>query len=238
MEQAPPGPPSATPRLYMTPQVGKRREGLNPSLLNFSEKLSKGAKKNPGGMNKPYRTKSDLLLQIKDQDGKKKQELEIPVLVQSVNEAISEIVGPDSDIVSCEFNPAGCEWQMELSPNLHGADDSYLLEVVFFANEVQGQINYVFDTLLVPKGVVDPNPLAPPLKGYREAKQVFELLSLKVRKAIVKHEFPDFPEGCKGRPFREVYQLNARVSFQSKKNVCGMEVPGTATNTALDWFFF
>jgi hypothetical protein len=28
----------------------------------------------------------------------------------------------------------------------------------------------------------------------------------------VRLEFPEFPEGCKGRAFREVYQLNARVS--------------------------
>ena len=51
-----------------------------------------------------------------------------------------------------------------------------------------------------------------PMKGFREAKSSFDFLVLQVRKAVVKLEFPEFPEGCKGRPFREVYQLNARVS--------------------------
>jgi len=214
MEQAPPGPPRSTPKLYMTPQVAKRRDvGIHPSLLDLSEKVSKGVKQNPGGMNKPYRTKSELLLQIKDtEDGRKKEELEIPNLVESINEAIESIVGPDADLISCDFSPSGCEWRLDLNPSLNGADENYRLEVVFFANQLQGETNYVVDTLLVPKGPVDPNPLAPPLKGYREAKQTFENLALKVRKAIVRFEFPDFPEGCKGRAFREVYQLNARVS--------------------------
>jgi len=215
MEQAPPAPPrgASTPKLYMTPQIAKRRDGLHPSLLNFSEKLSKGAKRNPGGMNKPYRTKSDLLLQIKDQDGKRREDLEIPTLIQSIHEEIEALVGPGEDIIESKFHPAGCEWHLELSPSLNGADENYRMEVVFFANELQGVTNYVVDTLLVPKGPVDPNPLAPPLKGYREAKQTFEHLALKVRKAVVRYEFPDFPEGCKGRAFRDVYQLNARVSI-------------------------
>ena len=43
----------------------------------------------------------------------------------------------------------------------------------------------------------------------------FEEFTLDIKKAVVKCEFPEFPEGCKGRPFREVYQLNARVSSSS-----------------------
>jgi hypothetical protein len=49
------------------------------------------------------------------------------------------------------------------------------------------------------------------LPGFREAKGTFEMTALVVRKAVVKCEFPDFPEGCKGKAFREIYQLNARV---------------------------
>lgn len=35
---------------------------------------------------------------------------------------------------------------------------------------------------------------------------------LDVKKALIRVEFPLFPEGCKDKTFREVYQLNARVS--------------------------
>ncbi len=42
--------------------------------------------------------------------------------------------------------------------------------------------------------------------------KAFGDLVLDVRKSLVRVEFPVFPEGCKSKTFREVYQLNARVS--------------------------
>ena len=42
--------------------------------------------------------------------------------------------------------------------------------------------------------------------------KAFDDIALDVRKALVRVEFPVFPEGCQGKTFREVYQLNARVS--------------------------
>lgn len=41
----------------------------------------------------------------------------------------------------------------------------------------------------------------------------FQLIALDLKKALVRVEFPMFPEGCREKTFREVYQLNARVSF-------------------------
>ena len=40
----------------------------------------------------------------------------------------------------------------------------------------------------------------------------FGLISFDVKKALVRVEFPRFPEGCRKKTFKEVYQLNARVS--------------------------
>ena len=40
----------------------------------------------------------------------------------------------------------------------------------------------------------------------------FKNLCLDVRKALTRLEFPIFPKGCRDRTFKEVYQLNARVS--------------------------
>ena len=167
---------------------------------------------NPGGMNKPYRTNSNLILQVQEREGISREVVELQTIIESVHNALQKVVAPNGDIVSLDFFPKGCSWRMELNSALNDADKNYRLEVTAYANEIQGITNYMVDTMLKLQGEHDPNPMAPPLKGYREAKQTFDFLSLQVRKCIVRLEFPEFPEGCKGRPFREVYQLNARVS--------------------------
>lgn len=43
--------------------------------------------------------------------------------------------------------------------------------------------------------------------------KVFNDIGLDIRKALARVEFPIFEEGCKEKTFREVYQLNARVSL-------------------------
>lgn len=210
MEQAPPAPPKGTPQLFMTPQIAKRRDGLCPSLLDLSDP-SRNVKPK-GGMNKPYRTNSRLLLQIKDRgDNVSREAAEMQTIAEAINHSIKKLVGKNEDIVSLHFKAQGCTWKMELNSSLNDADQNYRIEITLLANEVAEVINYVADVMLTPKGPVDANPLAPPLKGFREAKEVFELVALKVRKSMVRLEFPEFPEGCKGRPFRDVYQLNARV---------------------------
>ena len=209
MEQAPPAPPK-TPQLYLTPQIAKRRDGLCPSLLDLSDPSR--TIKPTGGLNKPYRTNSRLLQQIKERENVSREAVEMQTIAEAVNSTLKKVVGPDEDLVSLSFKAQGCTWKMEFSSRLNDADQNYRLEVTLLANEMSGAVNYVADVMLVPKVPVDPNPLTPPLKGFREAKEVFDVVALKVRKSIVRLEFPEFPEGCKGRPFRDVYQLNARVS--------------------------
>ena len=133
-------------------------------------------------------------------------------LVESITKGLKARVGPDKDVIGIDFVPQGCRWTMSLNPNSNSAGDNYRLEVICKANEIHGVLNYVIDTLMLPTGEPDPNPLAAPKKGYREAKAAFDLVAIAARKSVVRLEFPEFPEGCKGKPFREVYQLNARVS--------------------------
>ena len=191
----------------MTPQLKKRRDGLCPSLFNV-EDTNKAV---PGGVSKQYRTNSNLLLQVPQREGISKEVLEMQALVESITKGLKAKIGPEKDVVSLDFKPQGCRWLMEFNDKLNGASDNYRIEVICKANEFHGVTNYVIDTMMIPKGEPDPNPLAPPLKGYREAKQAFDLVAIAARKSVVRLEFPEFPEGCKGRPFREVYQLNARV---------------------------
>jgi hypothetical protein len=44
-----------------------------------------------------------------------------------------------------------------------------------------------------------------------EDSKLLDTVHYCVRKAVVRLEFPDFPEGCKSAKFRSVYQLNERV---------------------------
>jgi hypothetical protein len=220
MEQAPPPlppppppPPAETPSLYMTPYLAKRHDGLMPSLLLPG--CTDGSKTNIGGVNKSYQTKSTLLLQVPvpltDKDRPMK---EFQTILDSVNATMDENIDPTGvgDLLSVSFEPSGCEWTVELSRSVgNEAAQSFRLSVIIFMNEIHDVTNYIIDTRLQPKKkITDSTTL--PLKGYTEAKAVFDFFALQIRKAIVRLEFPEFPEGCKGRPFREIYQLNARVS--------------------------
>lgn len=210
-----------TPKVYMTPQLEKRRDGLCPSLLHIKDGSSKEIKSPPGGASKSYRTNSFLLLQVKEKQGYSREILELQTLTDSISRSLKSIVDPDEgDIVTLSFKPEGCIWKMELDPTMNGADKNFRLEVVLYANSIAGLTNYVLDTALVPKIEVDPNPLAPTPKGFKDAKATFDVLSLTVRKAVVRLEFPEFPEGCKGKAFRDIYQLNARLKSGSFATVC------------------
>jgi hypothetical protein len=100
-----------------------------------------------------------------------------------------------------------------ISPSVGGgAHHSYYMEINCAARSLPGANNTAYEVTanLVPK-MKNTDPKSPNLKGFKEAKTAFDFLVLQVRKTVVKLEFPEFPEGCKGRPFREIYQLNARV---------------------------
>ncbi|KAL7457205.1 hypothetical protein ACHAWC_008700 [Mediolabrus comicus] len=46
-----------------------------------------------------------------------------------------------------------------------------------------------------------------------DIKNAVEWVSYGIRRSMARSMFPQFPEGCQGRPFREIYQLNKKVSF-------------------------
>jgi hypothetical protein len=215
MKEIPPGPPSATPHLYMTPQLAKRKDGLCMSMLGPSSSIEK-----PGHVTKPYQTNSSLLIQIKENEGMSRETSEIHTIIENISKSLKSIAKPEHGINSISFNPEGCVWKLELAdPN---TTKTYKMQVICSARKSSDSLTvYVADTILIPKVAVDPDPLAPEPKGFKEAKTIFDMVALKVRKAVVRIEFPEFPEGCKGRPFREVYQLNARVRWFFCRCRCG-----------------
>ena len=46
-----------------------------------------------------------------------------------------------------------------------------------------------------------------------DIKNAMEWVSYGIRRSMARSMFPQFPEGCQGKPFREIYQLNKKVSL-------------------------
>jgi hypothetical protein len=206
-----PSAPNASGKIYMTPQLAKRRDGLCPSLLGTDHIGTLPAKPGVGSaaMVKSYQTNTRHLNPSVKDLGNDAEELKF--ITDSINVFLKEIVDEkkhSTDLISLKFQPKGCTWTMELNPNI-GAPN-YVVQVVCLAKGAGNDTTtYMIDTLLVGKDAKSVSSIT--LPGFREAKVAFETTGLVVRKAVVKCEFPAFPEGCKGRAFREVYQLNARV---------------------------
>lgn len=53
-----------------------------------------------------------------------------------------------------------------------------------------------------------------------DIKTSVEWISYGIRRSMARSMFPQFPEGCRGRPFREVYQLNKKIKSGTFSTVC------------------
>jgi calcium/calmodulin-dependent protein kinase I len=209
MEQAPPPPPPATPSLFLTPQLAKKHD---KTALILQSSSATSSMLMAGGISKRYQTKSTLLLQISVPiNDKDRPTVEFQAVLDSINETLQDVVengDQSADMAACTFDQSSCEWNIDMGSAVpNEAAEFYSLSVIIFVHEVHDVTNYIVDTRLKPREESEQ-----PLPGFNEAKAIFDFLALQIRKSIVRLEFPEFPEGCKGRPFREIYQLNARVS--------------------------
>lgn len=201
-----PAPPT-TPQLYLTPQLKKRRDGLAPALLDPSKEATPEDKTS---LIRSYRTSSSFLRVSVLSDGenggiKADDSEEIQVIVDRINSSLKEVTKEKTELASYQFIPQGCMWHVDFRHS--GADHYYIKVMCSACSDKHNDGNaYVVETTLVPKDKQKNDA------GFKEAKTVFDYVVLQVRKAVVYCEFPEFPEGCKGTPFREIYQLNARVS--------------------------
>ena len=201
-----PGAPMETPALYLTPQLEKRRDGLAPKFFDLNKQVDMNSKTD---LTKAYRTSSKYL----NSDGNVEHELQR--IIDSITDTLQTLVDPagKKDLIKITFEPKGCTWNLRFNPNLR-AEAFQLLVVCSCCPEDSQNVAFVVETTLVPKSdaVQGQNEL-----GFKEGKATFDFVALQVRKAVVMCEFPDFPEGCKGKPFRDIYQLNARVSATMSK---------------------
>jgi serine/threonine protein kinase len=53
-----------------------------------------------------------------------------------------------------------------------------------------------------------------------DIKNAVEWVSYGIRRSMARSMFPQFPEGCQGRPFREIYQLNKKLKSGTFSTVC------------------
>jgi serine/threonine protein kinase len=53
-----------------------------------------------------------------------------------------------------------------------------------------------------------------------DIKNAMEWVSYGIRRSMARSMFPQFPEGCQGKPFREVYQLNKKLKSGTFSTVC------------------
>eukprot|EP00569_Conticribra_weissflogii_P006495 CAMPEP_0171332994 /NCGR_PEP_ID=MMETSP0878-20121228/3740_1 /TAXON_ID=67004 /ORGANISM="Thalassiosira weissflogii, Strain CCMP1336" /LENGTH=688 /DNA_ID=CAMNT_0011833867 /DNA_START=114 /DNA_END=2180 /DNA_ORIENTATION=- len=53
-----------------------------------------------------------------------------------------------------------------------------------------------------------------------DIKNAMEWVSYGIRRSMARSMFPKFPEGCQGKPFREVYQLNKKLKSGTFSTVC------------------
>mmetsp|Transcript_729 Transcript_729/g.1016 ORF Transcript_729/g.1016 Transcript_729/m.1016 type:complete len:516 (+) Transcript_729:340-1887(+) len=219
MPSAPPAPVGSA-KIYMTPQLAKRRDGLAPGLLGENHFSVVNSKAGTGlaAMTKSYQTNSRFLsAKVKELENDAE---ELKFITDSIQSFLRDVVDEkkqSTDLVSLKFQPKGCCWTMDLNPSV-GAPN-YMIQVYCLAKAgSNGTTTFVVDTCLV--GKESKSVASTSLPGFREAKGTFEMTALVVRKAVVKCEFPDFPEGCKGKAFREIYQLNARLKSGSFATVC------------------
>mmetsp|Transcript_20399 Transcript_20399/g.28385 ORF Transcript_20399/g.28385 Transcript_20399/m.28385 type:complete len:574 (+) Transcript_20399:317-2038(+) len=219
-EEAPPapaiGPPSETPMPYMTPhQMKNRLSQATPSVYNLTD----GVKSSNAVFSKTYRTTSTF---IQFGTGNvNTAEAELERIINSVSKTLDALVDDGSgnkDIISLTFEPEGCVWTMEVNESFAYADE-YVLKTTCHMSEKneENENNYVVETVVETKSgekAIDKD------SSIKDIQAAYEDVQLQVRKAVVRCEFPEFKEGCKGRPFREVYQLNARLKSGSFATVC------------------
>jgi hypothetical protein len=110
-----------------------------------------------------------------------------------------------------------------------GAPDYILTVCVLAKGEGNGgTTTFVVDTNLV--GRSSKTLTLPHFQAFERPRAFSKIPSLVVRKGVVRCEFPVFPEGLKGKTFREINQLNARVSYM----LCN--APFVGTPLSFPWY--
>mmetsp|Transcript_4127 Transcript_4127/g.6212 ORF Transcript_4127/g.6212 Transcript_4127/m.6212 type:complete len:522 (+) Transcript_4127:207-1772(+) len=136
---------------------------------------------------------------------------ELKRILTSLSNTTDELLASKADlrkIKGVAFNPSTCTFTFPMdNPSI------VLTCKVFSVQDDSAPTGPGYVTLL---SLVNREPGESP----DSFKATFETMWLSIKKSVVRCEFPNFPEGCKGRAFRDIYQLNARLKSGSFATVC------------------
>ena len=197
--------------VYVDDQIGARDDGLCPTKLSddFTGSLSKIS----DTFIEACQTNSHLMNH--DVREAKNTSTELEFLCKAISRHIIENVDEEdckTVLISLDFEAEGCVWKMDVNPELALPGLQIQVRLLAKADEAVGTI-WVAQTYMVDTKSTYSGPLSKSqLKKLGIARIIVEQTSLVIRKAVLRCEFPEFPEGCKGTLFKEVYKLNAKVS--------------------------
>lgn len=205
----------ATDEFYVTRQIAARDDGLSPTRLpsDYSATLHTQDVMPDAPLRVSYETSSKLLNSEIREKGDSSAELEF--LCESISNYLVVNVDEEehqSALTSLDFEIEGCIWKMGLNPNLD-KEGEFQVHVTLAGKRdgndrkssiwvARTALVYADDHSEVPKSDVVDLP---------DLKATVDQTALVIRKAIIKCELPEFPEGGKNRRFKEVYKLNAKV---------------------------
>lgn len=199
---------------YLNPEIDAREDGLCPTKLpdNYTGSLVEMEE-----LIISYQTNSSLLTrEIRD---KKDASAELEFLCESISKYVLENVDEEeqkSALISLDFEIEGCIWKMDLNPNLAVPDLQVHVTLLAKDGGDKGTI-WVTESYLVDMKNGDAIMTKSEVQKYPTGKAALEQTAMVIRKAVIKCEFPEFPEGGKDRHFKEVYKLNAKVGPKKAK---------------------
>ena len=140
---------------------------------------------------------------------------EIEFISSSISTSLNEIVGEGEDfpLKDYKFEPKGCIWTL----NLNISPDYQIVSICSAEEQEQISTTYVVETYLLEKRT---GKGAVASMDNQSMQSEFDVISTVVGKALIKCEFPNFPEGCQGRKFKEVYKLNAKLKAGLHSTIC------------------
>jgi hypothetical protein len=184
-------PPPPFPR--MTPQCEKKRDDVlsghdmtsDPIATMMPDRAVPGKPQQPVSRTFECTTTRKLLRQVP------KTSSAVAAICQSIQTRL--VTQFQSTLwLTIDFEPRSSKWRISRSPSKFETSEVHIV-MTKICSPVQGEEKYTLS-----------------ISG--EPSKLLDTVHFCVRKAVVRLEFPDFPDGCKSVKFRSVYQLNERVS--------------------------
>eukprot|EP00934_Nitzschia_sp_Nitz4_P005317 Nitzschia sp. Nitz4//scaffold36_size144017//78439//79993//NITZ4_003098-RA/size144017-processed-gene-0.49-mRNA-1//1//CDS//3329549492//5307//frame0 len=207
---------------YITKHIGARDDGLCPRKLpeNYSGTIVTKPHDPAAPMEISHETNSHILKHdIRDLHD---SSAELEFICEAISKFVMENVDEDeqqSALVGLDFEIEGCIWKIALNPNLGAPGLSIFVSLAAKHHEDKKSTIWVTQTSLVSLDNMTVVSRAD-VEEKTTLKAAFEQTALVIRKAVLSCEFPEFPEGCKDKRFKDVYKLNAKLKTGSFSTIC------------------